>query len=175
MKYLILILSLVLTSACAETIPLHGTVSLDSKFSPEETGEILSAADQWKQATGMISLTFNVSDEAESSEYAIVRRDGINHHRGVTTQTPSRVLIEIWPGDVYNTYEYMHGIPGYGSVEEIALHELGHSFGLFHQSTGLMKAGGVDHILLPACIDSHTLSSFCALYDCKTVRPTCPD
>jgi len=175
MKYLILVLALVLTSACAETIPLHGSVSLDSKFSAEESEEILSAAEQWRQATGMVALSISVSDDAESSEFAIVRRDGIYHHRGLTTQTSSNVLIEIWPDDVYNTYEYENGIPGYGSVEEIALHELGHSFGLTHQPTGLMTAGGVDHVLRPACIDGYTLAKFCELYDCGTIRPTCAD
>ncbi len=171
-KYLLLLMAL---AACSETIPLHGTVSLDSRFSAEETEEVLSAAEQWRQATGMVFLTFEVSDKAESAEFSVVRRDGRDAHRGLTTQTPDRVRVEIWPADIYNTYEYENGIPGYGSVEEVALHELGHAFGLPHQSQGLMTAGGVDHVLRPACIDSFTLTRFCELYDCGPTRSTCPD
>ncbi len=171
---LLLLLLVLSMMACAETIPLHGSVSLDSRFSPEETEEVLSAAQQWRQATGMVALDISVSDDAESSEFSIVRRDGIGQDRGLTTRTPGKVLIEIWPADIYNMHEYEDGIPGYGSVEQIALHELGHAFGLAHQTQGLMTPGGRD-APRPACIDSYTLSRFCFLYACEDVRPTCPD
>jgi len=168
---------LLLTPACAETIPLHGDVSLDSGFSPQETEEILSAADQWRRSTGLVSLNFHVSDDAGASEFAIVRRSGLNPDRGLTTRTDGGVLIEIWPADIYNSPFYEQGVPGYGSVEQVALHEMGHAFGLPHLGHGLMHKGGPNPDgspqYVPACIDGYTLQKFCDLYGCVSASPTC--
>lgn len=177
-RLLALLTLLFLASACTATVPLHGEVALDSRFSPEESEQILAAAEQWRQATGMVSLDFVVTDTPERSDYAIVRRSGLDQHRGLTTQSSSSVLIEVWPADIYGSVDYRNGVPDSGSVEEVVLHELGHAFGLPHQRQGLMLPGGekdAEGNLLPspACIDAFTLDRFCDLYSCKTTHPTC--
>ncbi len=181
-RLFLLLAALFLASACTgsnATIPLHAQVAIDQAFSPEESEAVLAAAEQWRQATGMVSLDFVVSDAPEQADFAIVRRSGLNHYRGLTTQAASTVLIGIWPDDIYNSAGYEHGVLNAASVEEVALHELGHAFGLSHQSQGLMLPGsGKDAAgnLLPepACIDSYTLSRFCELYSCQSTHPTCP-
>lgn len=184
-RLLALLALLLLASACTAvpektTVPLHGQVALDSAFSPEETEQVLAAAEQWRLATGLVAIDFVVTDSPESSAYAIVRRSGLDSYRGFTEQKSDSVLIEVWPADVYNSPGYETGTPDFGSVEYVLLHELGHAFGLPHQQQGLMLPGGLadaagNRLPYPACIDAYTLDRFCELYTCPPTHPTCPE
>ena len=134
----------------------------------EKAEIIFAATDEWKRATrGAADLRAHIGNEGA----ARIREtfDGASDAVGLT-------LIETWTVDIGIDMALLSGqaeamgVTEDQELKDVVMHELGHAFGVDHQTTGLMVSSGYGG----GCIDGLTLSLFCANYACPSgAAPTC--
>ena len=131
------------------TVPLRVVVSPD--FDLTKNALLYSAWDEYRVATGG-ALTV-VEDEARADLFIMpsteVRYGGY---------APGRIRLDPRLGDT--------------AFRTVALHELGHAFGLPHYPEGIMRqydGGGV----FVNCLDQYTVDKICEVYPCTNPRNTC--
>lgn len=169
MTRLALLLAVILVACGPSRIAPTDTVAVSPRFTTTQQEAILSAADEWRRATGgVVHLRMVISEDAD--EHRIVPASDLPH-LGMT-QSPGgamggHVTIQLDVAQI----EAM-APESLGSVKQIALHELLHGFGdPEHQATGLMRAA-----VYPGdgpCVDALALKRFCEIEACRKAEVTC--
>lgn len=169
-KYSLIPLLLLIGCANVPAVDLHSTFIVDSAFTTDQQVDIVSALYDWEQAThGIVDMKLIITDNPD--EYGPLPQvrpshDIIHNDLGVvngrTNITPDQTVI----------YIYVDVNDG-NSTKNVALHEMGHAFGLHHTSTGLMTA--FDHN--QTCIEQGALDQFCEIHHCSgsDFTPNCAE
>jgi len=159
-KYLFI---LILITGCNPSVNLHSNFVVDSSFTAEQQNEIVESVSEWESVTdGMIKLNLVFSNQPEmyGNDYNKILNiiDESNYLNtdalGKTNVVASVIRILI----LSNRIERSQFL-----FKEVVLHELGHSFGLPHQKSGLMNPS----VHGQTCIDNSTLDEFCNLHNCN--------
>lgn len=169
-KYLLL---LFIIGCTRNSMPLHSKMVIDSNFSPTEQELIITSISQWEKDTDdLIQVDLSIVDEPEeygndtgkilqSNDYVYMYNEDLY---GFTNDSSNETTITIYTKTIYTrTFPI--------SFQEIMLHEFGHALGLVHVGEGIM----FPHPTGLNCLDSFTLSNFCAIHDCsnKNIKSDC--
>ena len=177
-------------SAC---VPINNRMLIDYKFKPLELELIESAMSEWEQATGSPSATIFISKGAVLTngeftihDYMII--DGFARMFRITTNDSgykSLKNVTNPPSDSYlgisrrgqviglvaDQYYSCNGKLHADCFYSVALHELGHFYGILHSERGLMSQPD-----MPVCIDSWAVNQFCDIHhDCVNPHSTCKE
>lgn len=163
MRYLLFLLLLI---GCSPPREFPEVVHLDAAWTDDESAVIESALAEWGEATcTAYSTPMRGWTGAHGDGLAIYRADQATHDymKGVwgTTWGDSVAIAE----DQILLYD-----PSGTLLHRVALHEIGHLWGLVHEGSGTMSIDAYHF----DCIDSAAVDQFCDLYDCGCERPTCP-
>lgn len=153
MRALVLLLAL---PACAG----HGPVRIDPAFTAAEAGAIVSAVDEWCDATdGGVCPGAIV---AHRDGFAISLRPGVLPGREAGREMGQQIMIDVEQLARADDPTY--------AIKRVAMHEIGHALGLLHAPDGIMQEDVSD---APACVDARALRAVCLEYDCGPNAEAC--
>lgn len=180
-------------TACGQKImrlSAPSRVALIGGWTKDEIRAISSAVDEWNSASDALARFVIDSDRAskdvdvnrrfvETTRHAIVRVDagdernlapafGVNDWRGIYVADTGSIYIRtntVKASALYGPYP--------NELRLVALHEMGHMFGLEHHSSG--KWGIMSTLIATTCITRHDIDALCKVADCvgHAVKTTC--
>jgi len=157
---LVLIAALAVACAPANKVDLPATMAVSPEFSPEDAETIFAAADAWSKATnGVADLQVVIGESGTIRVRPDIISDTPLAQTGFNDARADITIDVAKTEDAAANHSY-----GYSALlQDLAMHELGHAFGLDHEPGGLMniKASGM------TTVDEKTLRHFCENYACR--------
>jgi hypothetical protein len=176
-----------LVAGCYPQIGSSNDFAVDAAFTPDELAVIGAAAEQWLSATGSdgarLSLDVGVELRSDGEPFtadAWLTWDGetANLWR-VNRSEPGYADLAVAIGTGFEGIampgkhvalvadEFAGAELDRDRLTFLALHELGHHFGLHQGESPLMSQPQL-------CVDSSTVALFCSYNDCTSPKGTCP-
>lgn len=153
------------TMACGtpDRVKLPTTLAVSPDFSAEQTDAIFAAADAWSAAThGVVTLKTEIGSPGNAIRVAPTDSHytemGDTH---VVDDLNADTFIDL--SVVADQAEHVDHVSMSLELQDTAMHEFGHAFGLDHIDGGLMDPKKYND----CAVDADTLRRFCANYSCN--------
>lgn len=156
---------------------LSHTITIDDRFTEEETYFVVDAIDEWRLATNYLFDPSIIIGHAEDDQHFAVVIMEKDHHLIMDFEEAHEYKVYLLGMVIYRTSYLAVDRLTSRNFKSVAMHEIGHYIGIPHVDDSLedvMKPTNPS----PACVSSLDLVLFCDYWNCTeqqemNFNPTC--
>jgi hypothetical protein len=126
--------------------PNEYSVRLDPTLTPEQSERVLAALDEWGQKTGLVYRTNFSPDHCGDFDGACVHVEFISDAQAQTRCVGQHHMLGCQiPAGMGGSNVYLTELDSGGDAYALALHELGHAWGLAHDTGNSVMQANIDY------------------------------